>query len=626
MEEEVIFKIEIAPESITSIENLAKANKELREERKKLNLTTEEGKRRAQEINKQLDENTEIIKENSSALEKQRLNVGNYTGALDKLIPGLGATANGFGGMTSAAKAFIATPIGAVIGALGLAIGALTAYFKGSEEGQNNFNKIVKTTTVIIGNLLDVVRDFGGALFKFATGDLKGAWESLKEAGEGAKNIISETRAEIEKGLAIENLRAETDLLERSLIVLRAKNEAEIANLKLQAEDKSLSRQEREEALNKALELQNELSDKSVQVAKNRLLIKQEENALSDSTKEDLDEEAELNAKLLLVEKDRADKSKEIVTKKQALTQESIALLEKERDAIVAAHNAEIMREADAIINAAAQEERHQRELEKINERVQAFVSQEEALARRIAQLDLESDLVDEATQANIEYTAEVKKGTKAKLEQAKAEADNATNLASASALAVQVAGKNKGVASGATLINTYLSAQKAYASQIIPGDPTSLVRAIVAAAITTAGGLARVAAINGIGFYDGGLVGYAQGGLSGTRIMGHHGRPINRSNGDDRLATVKTGEVILNQYQQARLGGAATFRAIGVPGFASGGVTGVIPATAQRAEAASAQRQLFDSISNMKFFVAVTDINEGQNRVQAIEDRAQVI
>lgn len=44
------------------------------------------------------------------------------------------------------------------------------------------------------------------------------------------------------------------------------------------------------------------------------------------------------------------------------------------------------------------------------------------------------------------------------------------------------------------------------------------------------------------------------------------------KSNGDNVLATVKTGEVILNEDQQRKLGGARTFRRIGVPGFATGG------------------------------------------------------
>lgn len=45
--------------------------------------------------------------------------------------------------------------------------------------------------------------------------------------------------------------------------------------------------------------------------------------------------------------------------------------------------------------------------------------------------------------------------------------------------------------------------------------------------------------------------------------------------NGDNVLATVRTGEVILNEKQQRALGGAATFARIGVPGFAGGGLIG---------------------------------------------------
>src|SRR5690606_36355643 len=59
----------------------------------------------------------------------------------------------------------------------------------------------------------------------------------------------------------------------------------------------------------------------------------------------------------------------------------------------------------------------------------------------------------------------------------------------------------------------------------------------------------------------------------TGGRI--YSGALISRSNGDDRLITAKTGEVILNEEQQSRAGGAAFFRAIGVPGFATGGMVG---------------------------------------------------
>ena len=47
--------------------------------------------------------------------------------------------------------------------------------------------------------------------------------------------------------------------------------------------------------------------------------------------------------------------------------------------------------------------------------------------------------------------------------------------------------------------------------------------------------------------------------------------------NGDNTLVLAKTGEVILNERHQAMLGGAKTFKEIGVPGFASSGIVGQI-------------------------------------------------
>jgi hypothetical protein len=61
-----------------SIVGLAKANKQLRDERNKLDITSADGAKRIQELNKLIDENNDLIKQNSSNLEKQRMNVGNY--------------------------------------------------------------------------------------------------------------------------------------------------------------------------------------------------------------------------------------------------------------------------------------------------------------------------------------------------------------------------------------------------------------------------------------------------------------------------------------------------------------------------------------------------------------------
>lgn len=53
------------------------------------------------------------------------------------------------------------------------------------------------------------------------------------------------------------------------------------------------------------------------------------------------------------------------------------------------------------------------------------------------------------------------------------------------------------------------------------------------------------------------------------------------QSNGDNVLATLKTGEVVLTEAHQRALGGADTFRSIGVPGFVNGGAVGAPVPTA---------------------------------------------
>jgi len=59
-------------------------------------------------------------------------------------------------------------------------------------------------------------------------------------------------------------------------------------------------------------------------------------------------------------------------------------------------------------------------------------------------------------------------------------------------------------------------------------------------------------------------IAGFAEGG----KVESRHGTPISRRNGDNRIVTVKTGEVVLTEQQQAALGGPQTFARIGVPGF----------------------------------------------------------
>ncbi len=246
--ETVILEFEVdTKDAVVSIDNLTKANKALREERKKLDTSTDEGQARIKQINAELDKNTNTIKDNSSALEKQRLNVGNYSGALDKLVPGLGATIQGFQGMAKAALAFIATPIGAVIGALGLAIGALTQYFKGSEEGQDKLAKVMAIGKVIWEAFLVAVEKVGEVIFAVGETVVKAGGKLLDFFGLSSDAVDSVISA----GVKIADLQDEIDARENAMIVKRAQVNKQVAELREKAikQEGDLKRKTVEEAI-----------------------------------------------------------------------------------------------------------------------------------------------------------------------------------------------------------------------------------------------------------------------------------------------------------------------------------------------------------------------------------------
>jgi hypothetical protein len=110
------------------------------------------------------------------------------------------------------------------------------------------------------------------------------------------------------------------------------------------------------------------------------------------------------------------------------------------------------------------------------------------------------------------------------------------------------------------SIIQGALAVQRTFATIPPPANFGAAIAAGVFSAIQTATIAAQPLA-------TGGVVG-----ISGRRVNDRQNIPT-RSNGDNVLATVRRGEVVLNSRQQAALGGATTFRSIGVPGFANGGM-----------------------------------------------------
>jgi hypothetical protein len=568
MEEEIIYNIEVkGADKLSKIET----------DTKKVSTATKD--------------NTGALKSQSEALDNTKF----------------GGVINGFKGMIAGAKAFIATPIGLVIGALGLALAAVSSYLTGTEEGQHKLNKVMNVGAAVLGKVTDAVQLLGEYLVKYVIKGFELAAEALSFLIPGFDEFTESVSSflNLDTAAKISEMEERAVLLNRELILKKRILEAEIEDAKLRAEStKDIGI--RTAALKEAQDKVNELFDAQTELAKldRDIAIAKGEQANNDIAANDAIEEAK--AKVFELDRARSQQLTTITTKVTALSEQDKAASE----ARIEQKRKEDEEESDI------ERARARRKVELLYATDEITFEQKVALEARIQGIDDETRKKSFAATASIlaSRVAAHKAETRSKQDQAKIQQGvDAANVQAAMAIFSLISGlakKNTLAAKAAGIaeatINTYIAANKALSAGL--GVPAGA----ILAGLTIATGLANVAKIAGVG-------GFASGGLTGKRIGRGDGTPINRSNGDNLLATVRTGEVILNERQQAALGGNNTFARLGVPGFASGGLT------ATNSESRIAQNQLLNSIQDLQLFVSVEEINTGQNNVRVVQDRATI-
>ena len=274
--------------------------------------------------------------------------------------------------------------IGTGIGLLVLAVASLKAAFTSSEEGQNKFTKIMGVIGAITGNLITLLsdlgmklisvfenpkqalKDFGNLIKENIVNRFEGLIELIpqlgkainllfrgqfSEAGKVAANAVGKVALGVEdvtgkinaatqavKGFIDENIReaniaasiadkrAKADKGERDLLIQRAEANRRIAELREKAADKlAVGVEERIKALIEAGKIEEGITLKEIANSKLRLQAKIAENALANSTKEDLLEEAQLRATLIDLETARLTKQKSITAEVTGARREALA-------------------------------------------------------------------------------------------------------------------------------------------------------------------------------------------------------------------------------------------------------------------------------------------------------------
>ena len=294
------------------------------------------------------------------------------------------------------------------IGAFAIAVVAVGKAFTNSEEGQNRFAKLMGQIAVVTGNVFDILEDLGKSIINvsklfanFFTGNLVGAKEafddlkvSIGDTVEGVKNFGEETRKEIAQAGKLADERARANKLERDLLVQRAEADQKRAELLEKAVDReNFSTQERIAFLQEASALDEEITNKEIQLAQIRLDNKKLENSFSESTKEDLEEEAQLQAELIGLETARLSKQKEVTSQVIALKNEEKAANEAaskaaqdEINAQQAALDSFLSAEREAI--AVSEDEKRELQIQKTRERYNDLIEEAKKYGRDTAALE----------------------------------------------------------------------------------------------------------------------------------------------------------------------------------------------------------------------------------------------
>lgn len=608
MEEEIIYKVEV--QGVTSIESLTKANKELREERKKLDLETAEGQKRVKDINAQLDANTNKIKENVSALEKQRLNIGNYQSALDRVIPGFSGFTQGIQSATTASKALIATPLGAILAAVAVVLGVVVAALKKSEPVLDFFENIITQITANIDFLLTNLDKLGSILYDLATFNISGAIDKVKGL---TQEMIAVARA---AQLYLDILRELED--EQALFtVSSAQQENQIKALVIASKNRNLTFDEQKEKIQEALKLERQLTEQRIDLARKEEVATIKKIALSRGVRQTDEENFDAFVERLLRGSELSGKEKQQVADLSAARikaeSESLAFREKAANMIAAIDDKETAANEKRI----AQSQKEQEEIIKKAQIMNDVSDAEDTLLtreieRQEVRLTLTKSFNESIAGINQKFVDDEKrrKQQEAKnfelYENQKLQTQRIVlNGLSQGLRAFGI--ESKLINSAIATANTFLGVTEILKAPTAPFvEPFASIVRGVQIATTLATGLGAVAKINNVSFAAGGgdfftkgptmlVVGDNPGGVERVTVEPISGRGKTRLNG--------------NLIQAA---GGVNFTAIGD--------------AATKSESSLGLSSFLDGLREMPIVVTVEDINTGQSRVASVVSRANIV
>lgn len=414
------------------------------------------------------------------------------------LAGGMRATTAATGKTSMALKLLRGAIMATGIGALVIAIVSLISYFTKTQKGADMVSKAMSGLGAVVDVIIDRFSKVGEGLLALFRGDFSEAAGIFSDAMSGiGKEIADEAKAAWDLEAALQALEDK----EISLIETQAKRRAEISKLQLQIEQHAENRTKAAGLIRQAMKMENAIANENIAIAKEKARIINAQLALGESTRDEMREAAQANAEVIAMEGERDMRLRELQGRLRGFT-----AVQKEATEAVKEHKKEYRDITDS--EEEALDDEVDPELQKFLDRGQAImdfqnyqnaIKEEEAERHAEAMVAYEDWRIKKVQELEAS-SAQIRKQLAMELY------GNLVNMAQGFFKDNEAGQKrafefNKAIQTAETIATTYLAAQKAYASQIIPGDPTSLIRAKIAAGIAIASGLARVASIQNTKF-----------------------------------------------------------------------------------------------------------------------------
>ena len=265
----------------------------------------------AQKTQKQAEQSSQAINDGMTAIDRR---TGGAISAFKGLVGGIKSAVVGFKTLKGA---IIATGLGALL----IAITSLVSYFTKTERGAQQLRVVMAALGAAVGAVSDAVVSLGEGLFKLFTGDFKGAIETVRK---GFANIGDEIRNDVKAAIELEQAMNRVKVAERELAVDRAKANQEILKARLIADDLTKSTEERAAAIRRAGQIEEQVFNKEMQQAKERLRILQAQADLNESDEETLQGIADQRARVIELETQNVSRRKRLQTEVIALMNEEI--------------------------------------------------------------------------------------------------------------------------------------------------------------------------------------------------------------------------------------------------------------------------------------------------------------